>query len=313
MRKSDSELVNDWRAELLASGLKKRDVDSRYYDVMAFLRYLDSCGESFSTLSEELCWEYQGYLLEKKHFRTGEKLAHATVEAALYRLSAFLDAMVKAGFVPTNPLRAVDFVKAGRNPPIGLLREEELSLFLASLMDWEGETDLRNRMWAYRVHVMAETQYATGLRMSELGNLVPGDLDLDRLEVRVRCGKGGKDRLAYLTIYTASLLREYLALRHLVVKGGAKRNRYLFGPAGESLARAYNKRLNAVSLRLGYGRFYNHKFRHELGYHLLRAGCPIRSIQGILGHEKLSSTEVYTKVDAEDVRDILDSCHPRAS
>jgi site-specific recombinase XerD len=180
-------------------------------------------------------------------------------------------------------------------------------------MDWEAEPDTRNHGWAYRVHVMAEVQYATGLRMGELGALTEADLDLDRFEIRVRDGKGGKDRVCYLTIWAADLLREYLKLRPLVVKGGELRNRFLFGPKGESLARAYNIRLNQVAAGLELGRWYNHKFRHALGYHLLRAGCPIRSIQGILGHDSIRSTEIYTKVDAEDIRGVLDSHHPRAS
>jgi site-specific recombinase XerD len=67
------------------------------------------------------------------------------------------------------------------------------------------------------------------------------------------------------------------------------------------------KSYNAIGLMfgprgLGIGRWYNHKFRHALGYHLLRSGCSLRYIQGILGHEKIRTTEIYTKVDSEDVR-----------
>lgn len=313
MKKNDTDLIAEWKAELDASGAKERDVANQCYCVSQFVSYLSSIGESLYTLTEEICSEYQGLLLEKNHPRTGERLLHSTVETSLYRVTRFVDSLVKKGYVPANPLRALDFVKAVKNPLFGLLREEEMGKYLDALMDWERDDDIRNRMWAYRAHVMAETQYATGLRMSELGNLMPSDLDLERFEVRVRCGKGGKDRIAYLTVYASAVLREYVAMRHLVVKGGEKRNRFLFGPAGENLTRAYNKRLNVVSSSLGFGRFYNHMFRHELGYHLLRGGCPIRSIQGILGHEKLSSTEIYTRVDAEDVREILDTCHPRAS
>ncbi len=313
MGKSAYYLINRWREELRVSGLKEKYIPAHCYVVTQFVAWLSTLGEDLSSLTEEVCWEYQGYLLEKKNCRTGAKLRTTTVEASLYRVRRFLDYLVEAGFAATNPFRAVDFVKAARNPPIGLLREEELGEFLDALADWEREVDVRNRMWAYRAHVMAETQYATGLRMSELGNLQSSDLDLERFEVRVRDGKGGKDRVAYLTLYAAAVLREYLGMRHLVVKGGEKRNRFLFGPAGENLVRAYNKHLNVSSASLGFGRFYNHKFRHELGYHLLRAGCPIRSIQGILGHDALSSTEIYTKVDAEDVREVLDACHPRSS
>ena len=313
MSTSDRTRIDEWKGEAIALGMKQKEANNHCSLITGFMVWLTALGEDFSTCDEDLCWAYQGYLLEKPHARTGEKLLHSTVISHMYRLRSFGDWLVKKGYAPVNPFRAVVLVQSVHNPPFGLLKEEEMGLFLAALMDWESETDVRQCMWAYRVHVMAEVQYATGLRMSELGSLVESDLDLARFEVRVRCGKGGKDRIAYLTVWAASLLREYMTLRHLVVKGGEKSNRYLFGPAGENLMRAYNKRLNIVGARLGYGRFYSHKFRHELGYHLMRAHCPIRSIQGILGHEKLSSTEIYTKVDAEDVRDILDTCHPRSA
>ena len=72
-----------------------------------------------------------------------------------------------------------------------------------------------------------------------------------------------------------------------------------------------NTILNKESKRLGFGHFSSHNFRHAVGYHLLRAGCDIRYIQSILGHKKLSSTQIYTRVDKEDLRRIIDKYHPR--
>ena len=309
----DEEVVAEWVDECAALGMKGSGAANNRYAAARLVAWLSVMGSSISDLDEELSWAYQGYLLERVNERTGGQLRASTVATEMKRIRRFGEWLTKKGYARENPFLAVDPVRSAKNPPYGLLREDELALFLDALADWDRDQDVRNRMWAYRAHVMAETQYATGLRMSELGNLVSGDLDLDRFEIRVRNGKGGKDRVAYLTVYAAQVLREYCAMRHLVVKGGEKRNRYLFGPAGENLARAYNRRLNEVAQSLGFGRFFNHKFRHELGYHLLRAGCPIRSIQGILGHDKLASTEIYTRVDAEDVREVLDTCHPRSA
>ena len=313
MDEKEQSLVETYSRELAACGNKERDVKNQIYGIKSFLAWLDSLGGDLKSIDEELAWTYQGYLLEKPHNRSGGQRAKTTVEADMHKLVRFGDWLVKTGYWPCNPWRAVDLARGVKNPPIGLMKEKELGRYLEALMDWEGEEDLRNRMWAYRVHVMAEVQYATGLRMGELGALTETELDLERFEIRVRDGKGGKDRVCYLTIWAADVLREYLKMRHLVVKGGELRNRYLFGPKGENLCRAYNIRLNQVAARLGFGRFYNHKFRHQLGYHLLRSGCPIRSIQGILGHDSIRSTEIYTKVDAEDIRGVLDTHHPRSS
>ena len=72
-----------------------------------------------------------------------------------------------------------------------------------------------------------------------------------------------------------------------------------------------NTFLNKESERLGFGKFSSHNFRHAVGYHLLKNGCDIRHIQSILGHKKLSSTQIYTKVDKEDLRSVIDKYHPR--
>ena len=72
-----------------------------------------------------------------------------------------------------------------------------------------------------------------------------------------------------------------------------------------------NTFLNKESERLGFGKFSSHNFRHAVGYHLLKNGCDIRHIQSILGHKKLSSTQIYTKVDKEDLRGVIDKYHPR--
>jgi integrase/recombinase XerD len=128
----------------------------------------------------------------------------------------------------------------------------------------------------------------------------------------VRQGKGGKDRIVFLTHWAAELLHEFLGLRHLIVRG-AEATKRLFGLDQSTITTSYNAWLNVRSQKVGIGRWYNHKFRHALGYHLLRSGCSLRYIQGILGHEKIRTTEIYTKVDSEDVREVLDAYHPRGA
>lgn len=309
--KTDGELLVSWREELAAGGGRKAHLANLSAVVRRFLAFLETVGRTLRDVDGECVDAFQGLLVASRSARNGEALKTSTVEAHMRVTRRFLEHLVKTGVLLSNPARETEIPRGVKNPPLGLLKEEELGRYLDALGDWEREEDLRSRMWAYRSYVMAETQYATGLRMSELGALTEEDLDLERFEVRVRRGKGGVNRVGYLTVWTADVLRAYLSMRPLVVKGGEKRNRYLFGPAGENLCRAYNIRLNKVARELGLGRFYNHKFRHELGYHLLRAGCPIRSVQGILGHERLRTTELYTKVDAEDIRGVLDSRHPR--
>ena len=93
-----------------------------------------------------------------------------------------------------------------------------------------------------------------------------------------------------------------------------KRNRdteYVFGLRTDSLKLKTNRALAEISGRLGYKKLTTHSFRHSVGFHLLRAGCDIRYIQEILGHKKLATTEVYTKIEKDDLKRVLDKYHPR--
>jgi integrase/recombinase XerC len=165
----------------------------------------------------------------------------------------------------------------------------------------------------YRMHVIAELMYSTGLRVSEVAGLKPSDVDFARSVVNVRDGKGGYARVAFLNEYAREVLRLYAEKMRLLVMNELNRNRseYLFGAGWKNFKRTVNRYLAAASRKLALPALTSHSFRHALGYHLLRAGCNIRHIQEILGHRRLKNTEVYTKVDKEDLRKVLDNCHPR--
>jgi site-specific recombinase XerD len=98
-------------------------------------------------------------------------------------------------------------------------------------------------------------------------------------------------------------------VRTLVLKQGSHFD-LLFGATAIGLEGAYNERLNAVAQKVGKGRWHSHMFRHEFGYTMLRAGCSIKYIQQFLNHKKIRTTEIYTKVDVQDVRKVLDTYHP---
>jgi site-specific recombinase XerD len=299
------------REKQLQNPVSARSRITTRHRLMQFVRYVEDAGVSFDQVDAQVLWEYQGEFLERINPQTGRPVKKSTVESGLSSIRSFGDFLVQEGVWFTNPAKAVDIVRGVKNPPIDMIKEEMMGRFMEELGQWWRDPDIRQQRAHLRYYVMAELQYASGLRLNELGNLTKEDIDLERLLITVREGKGGKDRVAYLNHWTADLLREYLKVRHLLFMGGEGKNPTLFGAKMDNLCRAYNKHLNKVARGLGIDRWYNHKFRHALGYHLLRSGCPLRQIQGILGHEKIQSTEVYTKVDSEDVREVLDECHPR--
>jgi len=127
----------------------------------------------------------------------------------------------------------------------------------------------------------------------------------------VKGGKGSKEAVGFLSEYSLTLLKLWRELRPLVLKPQSLKTKLLFGGSVSGIEKAYNLRLNEVAKTQGKDGWHSHLFRHEFGYLMLRSGCSIRHIQQLLNHRNITTTEIYTKVDVEDVRRVLDSYHPR--
>ena len=163
-------------------------------------------------------------------------------------------------------------------------------------------------------NVLTESQMnPTGLRIDEACRLYPEDVDVRHRYVYVKNGKGGKARTAFLTGYAADILALYIekgkTSSDTLLYGG--RRVLLFSNKKDTLSQAFNKELRRLCTELELPVITSHAFRHSLGTHLLRAGCDMRHIQVILGHDKLSSTQIYTKVYSDDLKQSLDEYHPR--
>jgi site-specific recombinase XerD len=114
-----------------------------------------------------------------------------------------------------------------------------------------------------------------------------------------------------LNEYAREILRLYVnELRGLLFNSLSNRE-LLFGAGEDSLGKMVNRELRKTCRALKLRIITSHGFRHSLGVHLLRSGCDIRHIQEILGHQRLKNTEIYTRVDKEDLKSVLDACHPR--
>ena len=189
-----------------------------------------------------------------------------------------------------------------------------MSLFLKELSKFNDEERLTAKITRFKIWIVAELMYATGLRIAEVANLKPLDIDFDRGLVNVIDGKMGLNRVCYLNEYAEKLLRIYInEFRDLTFNYWNKTNSdLLFGVKWSNFEKTVNKTLRKISVKLKYPKFTSHNFRHCLGYHLLRSGCDVRHIQAILGHKLLRNTEVYTKVDKEELKEVFDRFHPRS-
>ena len=248
---------------------------------------------------------YMTYLCESSDAQ-GKKRSAGTVQNYLKTGRSLYQYLLMMGQVQTNPFLEVKYPKLEEKLNRNVLKERDMHGLLERL------TAFRNYR-EYKVHVTAELLYASGMRIAEAASLCPRDIDFKRLIVTIREGKGGKRRQAYLTRYAAEVLDLYIreGKQHERRCGTRKDRDTIFGVGMEMLREMVNETLLALCRELDIPVISSHGFRHSIGTHLLRSGCDMRHIQVILGHDKLATTEIYTHVDTDDVKQSLASCHPR--
>lgn len=219
-------------------------------------------------------------------------------------LRGFFAYLVEEDELGANPCEDLVSPKATRGLPTFLSKEEVEDLIAAP----DGETARGQRDRA-----IIELLYATGLRVSELCGLQPSDLDLHRGLVLAR-GKGDKERLVPMGRQACEAVLSWLDLGRpeLLAK---RSNAYLFpGRGSGQLSRQRVWRLiSDYAKAAGIRRAISpHKLRHSFATHLLEFGADLRSVQAMLGHADLSTTEIYTHVHRARLKRVVDSAHPRA-
>ncbi len=203
-----------------------------------------------------------------------------------------------------DPTENLETGRIRKKLPVYLTIEEVERLLAAP--DCRQVAGLRDR-------AILEVLYATGLRVSELCGLTLDDLNL-RDGFLITRGKGGKERIIPLGEHAKLWIERWMEEgRFEVLK---KRNsRALFpGPRGSALTRqAVFQRISAYAVAVGINKPLSpHKLRHSFATHLLAGGADLRSVQSLLGHADLCTTQVYTHVDRSHIREVYDKAHPRA-
>ena len=243
----------------------------------------------------------------------GAPIATGTMHNYLKVARRFFDYLVRTERRTSNPFLEVRYPRIPEHISRNVLSEAQMGALLRELGRFDELDIWYERERRYRVHVIAEFLYATGLRIAEASALVSDNLDLEHRLVYVPSGKGGKPRTAFLTSYAAEIMARYLktgrpAIMHHFTRDHAHT---LFGANKARVAEVVNAELKKVCEALELPEITSHGFRHSLGTHLLRSGCDMRHIQAILGHEALGTTQIYTRVDKEDLKKSLDEYHPR--
>ncbi|HYW84402.1 MAG TPA: tyrosine-type recombinase/integrase [Spirochaetia bacterium] len=292
------------RSEQALIGLRNR--------VPKLFAYLDESSLDLPSLRPR---DAQGYIgwLSAQRTKYGAPYSGRTVAAYLSAASAFCEFAKRRGLVVSNLFKEVRRLRVEKKLPRGILKETQMKALLDALARFDEPAHLKAALARYRLHVIAELMYSTGLRVSEVASLAVSDIDFARSTVTVREGKGGWARVAFLNEFAREVLRLYVEkVRERAASEWHRRNDgLLFGTGWAWFGHAVNGELARACAELGLPAMRSHGFRHAVGFHLLRAGCNIRHIQSILGHRRLRNTEVYTRVDKEDLRHVVDACHPR--
>ncbi|MCD6343259.1 MAG: tyrosine recombinase XerD [Spirochaetaceae bacterium] len=231
-----------------------------------------------------------------------EPLSARTISRIFSTLRSFFGFMLKAGYRKDDPSMDVERPRIGRNLP-EVLELSEVERFLDSI-DLGSPYGLRDR-------TLFELIYSCGLRVSEAAYLELSQIFLKEGLIRVR-GKGDKERLIPLGDEAEKWLKTYLREgRPVLLKGPSHNDRVFLNNRGEGLSRkGMWKRFKGIASRADVnGKI--HTLRHSFATHLLRGGADLRSVQELLGHADISTTQIYTHLNRDDLERAHRAYHPR--
>ncbi len=278
-------------------GLSPRTIDAYLREARRFARFAASEGVGGP--------DRVTYRLLRDHVATlaGEGRAASSVARSVYALRGYFRFLLVEGAIETDPSERLEAPRAGRSLP-DVLSVPEIEALIGAV-DPESRTAARDA-------AMLEMLYGCGLRVSELVGLRGRDLHLEEALVRV-CGKGGKERFIPVGAHADSAVRRYLRTSRPALDRGRSEGIVFLNARGRPLSRmGVWKILRRHVERAGIvKRVTPHTLRHSFATHLLEGGADLASVQEMLGHADISTTEIYTHVDRAHLRQVHRSHHPR--
>ncbi len=269
-------------------------VQSYERDLRAFIEFLKKRSKNITTFQRS---DILDFLIDMKN----RNYSVSSISRYLSSIRGLCRYMILEGFRKDDPSEGIQNPRGWQSLPKALTVEEVIKL-LNSIN--KGELALRDL-------VMLELMYASGLRVSELVNLRIEDVSLEAGFLRIK-GKGSRERVVPVSEQTLAKLKEYLRhLRPKLLKRGE--SPYLFlSKRGQRLTRQRFWQTLKQYGRTSGVEVTPHVLRHSFATHLLEGGADLRSIQKMLGHADISTTQIYTKVTSERLKKVYKKYHPRA-
>lgn len=292
-----------WLDQLLAvRGLSLMTISSYRQDLAALAEFFEESGEAQSSARQILAALDDEQMLLFVVWLRQRGDGKRTLARRLSCLRSFLGWCVEQDLMTGNPAALLDGPKLPKVLPNVLSLDEVMALLAAP--------DLHTKL-GRRDRAMLELMYASGLRVSELVNLHPLDLDLQAGCVRV-FGKGRKERIVPMHSRALTVLDDYL--QRVRPEFYPRDSRVFLNRSGTGLTRqAVWKLIRRYAAQAGIQRDISpHTMRHTFATHLLEGGADLRTVQMLLGHTDLAATELYTHVRSDLLSDVYHRCHPRS-
>ena len=238
-------------------------------------------------------------------FMRENSYSKATMARKLATLRSFFKFCNRRGVSQNNPMITIRTPKQEKRLP-KFMTEEQMTKLLATPKDGD--------VLGARDKAMLECMYSTGIRVSELVGLNMEDVDFAGAVIKVR-GKGRKERLAPMGQSAIASIQKYLALRGGVVKDALPTGPLFVNKHGQRLStRSVRRKLDKYLIEAGLDPDISpHTLRHSFATHMLNHGADLRSVQELLGHQSLSTTQIYTHLTTSRIKQVYDAAHPRAN
>ena len=268
---------------------------------LAIRLFREWLGDRFTTWRELTADHFRAYLFELLK----AELKRSTIRLRFAALRSFYKYLVHRRGYPKSPVAEVELPKADKPLPVVLtLAQIEELLALPLKLPLEKQAP---EWMPLRDAAILELFYSTGLRLAELAALDVEQIDTVNECVKVM-GKGSKERIVPIGSYALTAMQKYQSAAK-IQQGPLFLSKLQKRLSTRSIANALNKYLQHSSIAF---KVTPHKFRHSFATHLLDHGADLRSVQALLGHASLSTTQIYTHVTKERLRKAYDAAHPRA-
>ncbi|MEC7271546.1 MAG: site-specific tyrosine recombinase XerD [Pseudomonadota bacterium] len=280
----------------LEKNLSQNTLESYKNDLNKFRNFLEKNNKSVLKADHFLILSFLSFLLDKG-------FSSKTVSRNISSLKSFFKYLISVEHIKINPMLNIDAPKSGLFLPTTLTVEET-----QQILDAPNEL----RPIEMRDKAMLYTLYATGMRISELISLNMHNVDLTRGSVQV-IGKGGKERLIPLTNDAITMIKKYLTNARDKLSKGKDHNNIFVSTHGKQISRhSFWHRIKAYLKKVDVKKeVHPHTLRHAFATHMLNNGADLRSVQLLLGHSDLATTQIYTHVAQAEVKNLHKKHHPR--